>query len=216
MKISKLYIILIILSLLAGAAIARELFPREVDVVVRIPEPVLVDISDSTQANYEEKVAALEAMNGRLDRIIRELANRPPVVTAETTFVDRPTEVPVTDTLPPRWRLVDLVAGQNVDESTMVSMERYSSDGESLVILPQLEQHVTIGPLLGAFPNDDGSGYRLEFGDWPRDRSCGFGCTLKHVALGAVVGAGATGLACAFLGGDTDVIIRDGPSGEDY
>lgn len=195
---TKIMVAAIFIIVIGTALITREVFPRKVPMVIRIPEPVVIDLSDSTRADYERLIAAHEQM-GRLqgDRIA-DLVNRPAVVTAETTFVDRPVGVACeADSFAPRWRVRDLTVGRNMDERTILRSELIAADSGSIVITPQMEQHVTLGPLVGVFPKEDGTGIRLEFDDWPEDTSCGLFCKLGHYATGAGIGAGAAMLACS-------------------
>lgn len=188
---------IVAIALVVGTAlVTREVWPRTEKEVIRIPEPVVIDLSDSTRANHREAVAARDAMIERQARQIAALASRPPVVTAETTFVERAVEVACSAEFEPRWRVVDLTVGTEPGERTIMRSELYAATDTTIVITPRTEQHVTLGPLRGVFPKADGTGVRVEFDDWPEDDSCGFWCTMGHVGIGAAIGAGTTAAAC--------------------
>lgn len=189
-------VVVLAAAIVASVLLTREVWPRTEREIVRIPEPVVIDLSDSTRADYEAAEGALRATIERQDRLLRDMARRPPAVTAETTFVEVPVAVACeADSFEPRWRIRDLTVGRDVGDETILRAERFAADSGQIVITPQTEQHVTLGPLIGAFPRADGTGVRLEFGN-PPPKPCGFWCSVQKVALGAAIGSGVTAAAC--------------------
>jgi len=182
------------LGLVLGSAATRELWPRTEYRTLPVAPPVTIDISDSTRADYEERIEAWRSMAERLDRRVAELAARPPIVTRDTQFVEVPVQVACdAESFEPRWRIAELVVGEEWGDETLIRSEEISADSGSVIFRPRLERHVTPGPLLGAWPGEDG--VRLSWGQ-PPPEPCDFWCRMSLRGEGAAVGVLGTALAC--------------------
>ena len=166
-------------AILAGL-IARWLFPvtDTVTEYIRLPSQTIYDTVEVSRIDSVEVVRFRDRPVFQTDTmVLRD--------TVLITFSD------TIQTLPPRWRLTALQAGQGLDSKTLVLGDLLTYDG-ALTHAQTFESYpVTLGPVTDI--RTDSLGIHIRFGSWPEPpKTCGVGCvaqwTLGGLAAGFLLG----------------------------
>lgn len=167
--------ILVIILVVLTSLIARELFPKNRDVVVPGPpsRPDTIFVQDT--------VIATDTLFST-----RTVFSTDTVNLVQTVLIADTVRIPVGSILPVRKYVEAVEVGETLGDSTWVTGTSFASDSSGMRFVPFAQSIWTAGPFRSL--RTEGDSIRIDFGEFAKDNSCGFFCRAKLVILGAATG----------------------------